>query len=1285
MRIRRLSTVFWGTCIFVFVFILYVVTDLTFKLPSIRPVAPQVDDKWSLFESKLNQLENELSQHHAVVGEIKDAVSKISYNPPQPLRREQKSFEEENAVIKEPPRQVVKEVHSGERKKPGKLPKPRMLQCPIKKEDLPKTDVQMLTMYERISFEDVDGGVWKQGWAIEYDEKQWSSANRLKVFVVPHSHNDPGWLKTFENYYKTQTRAIFTNMVEKLNEVPGRKFIWCEVSFLSLWWTTDATDKEKAAFLKLLNSGNIEIVTGGWVMNDEANAHWLSIIQQLTTGHQWLLENMQYTPKNHWSIDPFGYSSSQPYLLKLAGLENSVIQRVHYRIKKELAMNRELEFKWRQLWDGVGSTDMFTHMMPFYSYDVPHTCGPDPKVCCQFDFKHLSSKRTACPWGVRPRNITHKNIAERAFLILDQWRKKAQLYRSNVVLIPLGDDFRYDRANEWDNQYRSYEALRDYINTNTEWNADVQFGTLEDYFKAVHSEVKSSEFPVLSGDFFTYADRNKHYWSGYYTSRPFYKSMDRVLLAYVRAADIITMQAVTCGAVTQVRAVTLRDRCEHARRALSLFQHHDGVTGTSRDDVREDYARKMLQAIKYSQSAIQQAAYHLLGEPRVREQTQEDVYLDVDDIWRRHDEIPARITIALDVVSPSRKIVLYNALTFARTDVTTVIVNTPHVEVFDPSGSPMMAQISPMVTSERRLGFAPNKYELSFPATVQPLAMAVYTVALRDNMTINKYTSYSRVRIYNSDFWTVDLPKMFPVDSPTAKLEDDVTLSAGNGTRVVCTKTGLVKAVTLPGGGNFPLAMDFVQVVCTKTGLVKAVTLPGGGNFPLAMDFVQVVCTKTGLVKAVTLPGGGNFPLAMDFVQVVCTKTGLVKAVTLPGGGNFPLAMDFVQFVCTKTGLVKAVTLPGGGNFPLAMDFVQYDTVKEPDNNSGAYLFIPSGPAEPVRLDAYPDIIITEGMYKASLHTSLGASRTVELALTVSVYNNPSLPQAEVYVSNTLLIDPSVDDIELAMRLATRVHNGDTFYTDLNGMQMIKRRYFEKLPLQANFYPLPAAAYIQDDTHRLNVLTSTPLGMAALQPGEIQVMQDRRLSRDDNRGLNQGVMDNVRTRHNFKLIIETANKPCQKPPHPSHPSGQLSLGAHISAQTLLHPLTVMQYSAGRDSAPDTSRVRSPRSAADLVLADARSHTHAKTASGKSMQGVGLTFQRVYLDPCYGSRDIYDTYPVSDGQIELREYVDVSPSQVFPSTLTFTQVRRPAAQTVLSVCPMEVVSVFLNYSMPRTNS
>lgn len=55
-------------------------------------------------------------------------------------------------------------------------------------------------------------------------------------------------------------------------------------------------------------------------------------------------------PRSAWAVDPFGHSSTMPYLLRRANLTSMLIQRVHYAIKKHFAATQNLEFMWRQSW-----------------------------------------------------------------------------------------------------------------------------------------------------------------------------------------------------------------------------------------------------------------------------------------------------------------------------------------------------------------------------------------------------------------------------------------------------------------------------------------------------------------------------------------------------------------------------------------------------------------------------------------------------------------------------------------------------------------------------------------------------------------------------------------------------------------------------------------------------------------------------------------------------------------------------------------------------------------------
>jgi alpha-mannosidase II len=222
-----------------------------------------------------------------------------------------------------------------------------------------------------------------------------------------------------------------------------------------------------------------------------------------------------------------------------------------------------------------------------------------------------------------------ENIQERALKLLDQYRKKLTLYRTNTLLVPLGDDFCYISIDDAEAQFQSYRMLFDYINSNPSLNAGAQFGTLDEYFRTLRGkadrinyslpvEVGSDQiggFPSLSGDFFTYADRQQDYWSGYYISRPFFKAVDRVLEQTLRAVEIMMASWHTyCQRAQREKLATgVAYKMTTAMGNLVLFQHHDGVTGTAKDHVVWDYGTRMHNCLQGLQIFMSKAIEVLLG------------------------------------------------------------------------------------------------------------------------------------------------------------------------------------------------------------------------------------------------------------------------------------------------------------------------------------------------------------------------------------------------------------------------------------------------------------------------------------------------------------------------------------------------------------------------------------------------------------------------------------------------------------------------------------------------
>lgn len=683
------------------------------------------------------------------------------------------------------------------------------------------------------------------------------------------------------------------------------------------------------------------------------------------------------------------------------------------------------DFQWTPYWSANGMMDvdktMLTHNMPFDIYSIKHSCGPHPFICLNFDFRKVPGEYTE--YSIKAQFITEENVAAKADLLLEQYAKTGSLYPHNVAMIPLGDDFRYNREKEVDQQYVNYKKLIDFINNNPKrYNrTKISFGLPSDYFREIRK--RYNKFPVLKGDFFVYSDifteGRPAYWSGYFTTRPMYKMLSRELEHNLRSLEILFTLAFNV-ARQQRHNNALRtfeknyEKITLARRNLGLFQHHDAITGTSKAAVMRDYGFRLFESLQ-NVVGLQERTIELLIQQGTASDEQGFVLSELER--ESYNRLPKKSVVA---VQPNRSVdfVVYNSLAQERLEVITLRTQSPYVKILDHKGHEMLIQVNPVwnvsETGEtlqvNTLRVADRQFEVIFVAKLPALSLVTYTAA------------------FSADTGKGSLSTIYCDDCRTS-----------------------------------PDSKDQVFNLRKKQ----------LGDVQLENQIMRLLFDGT---------------------------TGFMRTITPKHRGK---------------------------SLQCALTFAAYRSAQF---HSGAYLFKPDREEQDIEKDVLSQysgsemIFITSGPLASDVTVIYGNF----LAHTVRIYSTGTHLDNAIYIENDIDFEmpPKNRETELYMRFVTEIDNGatPTLFSDQNGFQHHRRVKVGSLGIEANYYPITASAFIQDNDVRLTLLTNHAQGVAGFEPGHLEVMLDRRTLYDDYRGMGEGVVDSRLTRQKYWLLLEEMNE-----------------------------------------------------------------------------------------------------------------------------------------------------------------
>ncbi len=206
--------------------------------------------------------------------------------------------------------------------------------------------------------------------------------------AVGHAHIDTAWLWPLRETIRKCART-FSTALDYMEKYPqyvfacsqAQQYAWMKAYYPEIW------DRIK----KAVRRGQWEPVGSMWIETDCNLASGESLVRQILHGKRFFQEELGYETKDVWIPDVFGYAASLPQIMRKAGTD--------YFLTQKISWNQFNKFPHQTfLWEGIDGTSIFTHFPPADTYNAD--TGPRELMNNIRNFKeHDRSSRSILLYG----------------------------------------------------------------------------------------------------------------------------------------------------------------------------------------------------------------------------------------------------------------------------------------------------------------------------------------------------------------------------------------------------------------------------------------------------------------------------------------------------------------------------------------------------------------------------------------------------------------------------------------------------------------------------------------------------------------------------------------------------------------------------------------------------------------------------------------------------------------------------------------------------------------------